>query len=286
MPKKLFPDSLINEFARGRCVLFLGAGISATAMSDNGKHPPDWNKFINGAITLIKSKKIQKEASRYLRAGSNTLALQSIINASSRADYLEYVEQHFNNPQYKPSKVHATIAELGAKIVITTNFDLIFDNYCRNVAGQGFKIITYDNESLPDALRSDASLIIKAHGTIDNPQNMIFSKADYHRAKKYFGRFYEILKAIFITNTIIFLGCGMADPDLLEILEEEKITSTQEKPHYLLTTSGQSETQKKDLLDSYNVETLVYGRNHSDLLPKLEELKDLIFERRSELGIH
>lgn len=78
----------------------------------------------------------------------------------------------------------------------------------------------------------------------------------------------------------------MADPDLLEILEEVKITSTQEKPHYLLTTSGQSETQKKDLLDSYNVETLVYGRNHSDLLPKLEELKDLIFERRSELGIH
>ena len=286
MSKSIFPDFLINEFARGRCVLFLGAGISATAMSDDGQHPPDWSTFISGAIKLIDVKKIQKEARRYLKVGSNTLALQSIINASSRADYLQYVEKHFNNPKYKPSDVHTTIAELGAKIVITTNFDSIFDNYCRSIASQGFKVITYDNESLPDALRSDASLIIKAHGTIDNPQNMIFSKADYHKAKKDYGRFYEILKAIFITNTILFLGCGMADPDLLEILEEVKITASQEKPHYLLTTSGQSETQRKDLLDSYNVETLIYGHRHTDLLQNLIELKELVFERRRILGIH
>ena len=78
----------------------------------------------------------------------------------------------------------------------------------------------------------------------------------------------------------------MADPDLLEILEEVKITASQEKPHYLLTTSGQSETQRKDLLDSYNVETLIYGHRHTDLLPNLIELKELVFERRRILGIN
>lgn len=285
MPRKIFPDSLVNEFARGRCVLFLGAGISATAESDDGRHPPDWGNFICGAIDLIPTKKIQGEARRYLRVGSNTLALQSVINGSSRADYLDYVEGHFNDPRYKPSKIHTIIEELGAKIVITTNFDSIFDNYCRNIANQGFKVITYDNESLLDALRSDASLIIKAHGSIDNPQNMIFSKADYHRAKKKYWRFYEVLKSIFMINTIVFLGCGMEDPDLLEILEEVKITSTQEKPHYLLTTFGQSETKKKDLLDSYNVETIPYGHSHNDLLPKLIEFRDLIFAKRKSIGI-
>ena len=245
-----FPDSLINEFARRRCVLFLGAGVSATAKAEDGAHPPGWAEFITGALDLVSSAKIKKEVKRYLKLGNNTLALQIIFNAANKADYIAYVEQQFNSQRYKYSTAHSLIEEMGAKIVITTNFDSIYENYCRNISDQGFKVITYDNESLSDSLRSDSSIIIKTHGTIDNTQKMIFSKSDYHYAKSQYWRFYEILKAIFMTNTVLFLGCGMTDPDLLEILEDVKITATPAKPHYILTKSGQSESIRKDLLDS------------------------------------
>ena len=286
VPHVRFPDSLINEFARRRCVLFLGAGISATAVANDATHPPDWQTFISGALEIVPSKKLRNEAKRYLALNNNTLALQVILNSSDRSDYISYVEKCFNNPKYRPSEVHKTILELDAKIVITTNFDPIYDNYCRNFSKKGFKIISYDNESLSDTLRSDASIIIKAHGSIDNTQKMIFSKAEYHKAKKNYWKFYELLKAIFMTNTILFLGCGMTDPDLLSILEEVKITATPQKPHYLLTKSGQSESVKKDLFDSYNIETLSYGNSYEQFLPVLKLFLERVREKRASLGVN
>lgn len=41
-----WPDDLILELARKRCVLFLGSGISANATDKDGKHPPTWRKFL------------------------------------------------------------------------------------------------------------------------------------------------------------------------------------------------------------------------------------------------
>lgn len=280
-----FPDSLINEFARRRCVLFLGAGVSATAEAEDGTHPPVWSEFIRGALDLVSSPKLRKEVKRYLSLQNNNLALQTIFNASNRADYIAYVEKNFNNPKFKFSRAHSLIEEMGSKIVITTNFDSIYDNYCRNISEQGFKIITYDNESLSDTIRSDASIIIKAHGTIDNTRKMIFSKSDYHNAKSTYWKFYKILKALFMTNTILFLGCGMTDPDLLEILEDVKITATPEKPHYLLTNSGQSYSIQKDLLESYNVEAIAYGESHTLFIQALAEFKEQLFTKRETLGI-
>ena len=41
-----WPDDLILELARKRCVLFLGSGISANATDIDGNHPPTWRKFL------------------------------------------------------------------------------------------------------------------------------------------------------------------------------------------------------------------------------------------------
>lgn len=281
----IYPDSLINEFARNRCVLFLGAGVSATARSEEGKCPPSWKEFIEGALSLVKVKKHRIEARRYLKLGNNTLALQVISNSIDRADYISYVERTFNNPKYKPSEVHKHVHLLGSKIVITTNFDLIYENYCRSISDSGFKVVTYDNKTLSDVIRSDSSIIIKSHGSVDDTSRMIFLKSQYHKAKNDHWKFYEILKSIFLTNTVLFLGCGMTDPDLLEVLEDVKITASQEKPHYLLTTFGQSEAVKRDLIESYNVATIPYGKTIDDFPRAIEELKKLVLSTRERLGI-
>ena len=95
-------------------------------------------------------------------------------------------------------------------------------------------MVSYHSSDLVDEIRSDTRLIIKAHGNIDDISKMIFTRAEYRRAKSEHAKFYDILKAVFLTHTAIFVGCSMEDPDVLLLLEDVKITASAERPHYVL----------------------------------------------------
>lgn len=41
-----WPENLIDAVAKRKCVLFLGAGISANSCNDVGKHPATWESFL------------------------------------------------------------------------------------------------------------------------------------------------------------------------------------------------------------------------------------------------
>lgn len=41
-----WPDDLVLELARKKCVLFLGSGISANAKDVGGHHLPTWRQFL------------------------------------------------------------------------------------------------------------------------------------------------------------------------------------------------------------------------------------------------
>ena len=51
-----WPENLIDAIARRKCVIFLGAGISANSETSNGKHPATWESFLND----IRSKRSNK----------------------------------------------------------------------------------------------------------------------------------------------------------------------------------------------------------------------------------
>jgi hypothetical protein len=111
---------------------------------------------------------------------------------------------------------------------------------------------------------------------------MIFTKAEYHAAKEKHASFYAILKALLLTNTCIFIGCGMDDPDVLLLLEEVRITANPSRPHYTLLKAGShSSYVTQDLHSAYNVRTLEYGPSHADLVTDLQQLFTQIEEIRS-----
>lgn len=269
-----WPSSLIKEIAQRRCILFLGAGVSASATTDDGKSPPTWNEFLDNATKkLIDDEGDKKEILELISKGDLLLALQAIHETSNNADFQDLLNATFHTARYKPSELHEAIYQLDSRIVITTNFDQIYETYCMQPENEGFKLISYDTHSLADEIRSDIRLIIKAHGTIDNIQKMIFTKQQYHNAKAEHSRFYEILKALFLTHTCIFIGCGMSDPDINLLLEDVKILGSSVRSHYALTLKGsQNVFKKSDWEKTYNVKALEYEPDHKALT---EDLKNL-----------
>lgn len=268
-----WPLHLISEIARRRCILFLGAGVAASAKTPDGKQPKEWKEFLTAALNLVNSPQTKEGISKLIDENKLLLALQVIYDGVDRGQYNSLMDDCFNDSRFKPSDLHKVIFDLDLKIVITTNFDKIYEKHCFATANEGFKIINYYNESLGDEIRTDTRLIIKAHGSIDEISKMIFTKEQYHKAKENHASFYEILKALLLTNTCIFIGCGMDDPDVLLLLEEVRVTANSSRPHYaLLRKDSHTSFVKKDLQSTYNVACLEYGPDHVDLITDLKEL--------------
>lgn len=277
-----WPKSLIREIGRRRAFVFLGAGVSSSAIHVDGDSPQTWGEFLSAASELITDIAFKKEVTELIARKNYLLALQAIKDHANPAEYDNLINKSFNNPNFKASPLHESILDLDLAIVVTTNFDKIYENYCQHTSTDGYRVLTYKSEDIGDLLRSDIRLIIKAHGCINDARSMVFTKAQYHKAKKDYPQFYEILKAIFLTHTCIFIGCSMDDPDILLALEEVKITSSSTFPHYVLTREGDNtELAKNDWNKTYNIRALEYGPNHSDLNVDLKDLNEKITEFRA-----
>jgi hypothetical protein len=214
------------------------------------------------------------------------LTLQGILRELDPADYHTLLNDNFNNPAFEPSELHKIIFDLDARIVVTTNFDKIYENYCHKQSSDGYKTLCYDSTSLVDEIRSDTRLIIKAHGSINDINKMVFTKSQYHQAKRNHPNFYEILKALFITNTVLLIGCGLNDPDVCLLLEEIKIIGSSAKPYYLLIKQGEhNPIAMEDWRESYNILSLEYGPSQNDLITDLNTLLDQVTAYRIDRNL-
>jgi len=273
-----WPEHLITELAERRCIIFIGSGVSATAENIAGRKPKTWGTFLEDSLTLVQEGNDKEFIKGLIREKNYLLALQCIYDHSDNNEYINFLRNEFSTPNYQPSSIHTDIAAIDAKVVITTNFDKIYEKACY---GDGHSIINYTENNLIENLRSNQRLIIKAHGNINDIGNMIFTKRQYFEAKRQYSEFYNILSALFITNTILFIGCGLNDPDINLILENVYKTTGSTLSHYVVSLDDVDANIIKDWKESYNINTLKYGPDYPDLGPNIEALKDAVLSYRA-----
>lgn len=211
------------------------------------------------------------------------LALQAISDLCETGTYNKYLKDTYSRAKYLPSEVHKSIKDIDSKIVITTNFDKIYDNLCRE---DGY--VTYDyqkSKSIIANIKSPESLIIKAHGTIDDTEEIIFTAKQYYEAQSKFPEFYSLLHALFLTHTVVFLGYSLSDPDINLVLQNISNTSSSACPHYIILKQGTSKHKLNHWKETYNIETLEYGPSYDDLEENIVILRDLVLAFREERKI-
>lgn len=276
-----WPENLIEEIANRRCVIFLGSGISATAKDDKGQGPRIWGEFLEEAVSLTRGD--NTFINKMLSQENYTMALQAIHDSCDKGQYARYLRNEYNNPNLNASNIHKYIKEIDSKIVVTTNFDKIYENICNS---HGYSVCSYkESEKIISNIKTSDNLIIKAHGTIDDPDNIIFTKRQYYNARMNYSKFYNILKALFLTNTVVFLGYSLNDPDINLILEDVANSGSPSTPHYIVIKEGVDDNIKKHWEESYNISCLEYGPSYDNLDENIEELKDSVLQFREERRI-
>src|SRR5579872_4201826 len=116
----------------------MGAGVSMGSKGEDGStHPPSWEKFLKDALKLIPDATDRKSAQVSINKYQYLDAAEIILECSNAADFTNFLREILVQPRFAPSELHRIILELDPKIIITTNYDEIYDHYCTSGHAEG-----------------------------------------------------------------------------------------------------------------------------------------------------
>ena len=282
-----WPDSLIRDIALRKCVLVLGAGVSMNSTNAAGERPKTWLTFLSETAETIVSSQDKAAIKKLISANDLLTACELIKRLKGRQDFVDLLIREFSTPRFRPSKIHEIIFKLDSRIVLTPNFDNIYDRYALQESIGTTIIKKHYEPDVAESIRLNKRIIIKNHGSIESPNDIIFTRKEYAEARIKHQNFYSILDSLFITNTFLFLGCGTNDPDIRILLEENKFRFQYSREHYFtLATKSNPKGVNEILEDTMNIKIIEYDKkdNHKELIDSLDDLRAKVETKRQEIA--
>ncbi|MFA5032772.1 MAG: SUMF1/EgtB/PvdO family nonheme iron enzyme [bacterium] len=275
------PEELINDIINQRCVLFAGAGLSASAGF------PLWGKLISlmleycnnnnidvtynkESIDLMEKNKEYDEIAEYLR------------EKLGEYHFLNFIKKIFDVKVEKLPKIYETIKNIGFSQILTTNYDHLLE--------KGFpdaKVNTILNtRDMNEMNRKNEFYIFKIHGSVENINTIVLGKADYDELVYNTPIFIDTLNILFRTKTFLFIGYSLTDPYLSTLLGKLKKTLKLGPVHYLLVNEkGLFDLKAESYKKHFNIITIPYDTkdNHIILYYFLNNLLQEVNKKKKEI---
>jgi hypothetical protein len=279
-----WPEPLVREIAERRVVLFIGSGISRAA------HPilPDWPKLLTQMSDRLSQKKNKALAKKLVKQDRLLDAAELINSLLSAAERRTILESKFLLTPPPLSDLYSNLLDLDFKVCITTNYDqLIEKNFEHFSGGQiAYQVRNYKYENFLADLRSPARTILKIHGCITEPSNIVLDRQSFFSAKARNPGVYDIVEALSTVNTVLFLGYSISDPDIQIILERIHSRSATDHCHYALISKFDHIALRKSLTDTFNVDFIEYPKGQHSIVPNaIQSLRDAVKQERARFGI-
>ena len=261
-----FPEPLLAALRDGKLVVFAGAGVSMGEPACL----PDFEGLADRVAagtgqTRQDSEPVDRFLGRLQHAGVDVHARAS--QALSRGDL-------------EPTELHRDLLRLysGAGVIriVTTNFDLLFEQVSKNVLDSSPEV--FQAPALP--LGNDFNGIVHVHGTVSQPGGMVLTDKDFGQAYLTEGWARRFLVALFRQFTVLFVGYGHNDT-VMNYLARALPESAASR-RFALTGERDSDLQRWCVL---GIEPIKYPQDNDADYSKLHEgirrLDD--FSRRSVL---
>jgi len=183
----------------GVASLFVGAGLSAAAGL------PTWSDLLGPLAAEI------GVAGEF--ADLPLLAEYYEQNGPGRRPALENHLRNVLSAYRTPAESHHLIAKLPIDEIWTTNFDSLLES-----AAPDASVAAHDNDALD--IGTGRRTIIKMHGSLslDTPSVWmappVITRSDFEQYEDTHPRMWALLRASYLTRTMLFLGFSFADPNI------------------------------------------------------------------------
>lgn len=232
----IFNPDLLSDLARQRVVLFLGAGVSASALTASGKRIAGWPEFLQKCADLtVDPLKSQVE---HLLASKDYLLACELLQSHFNDDWESLVSAEFGQIA-APSQLHIALLKLRQRIILTTNFDKLIEAAWGDLSNGGThfpRMIPRVDERVFRILKDhDSSYLLKIHGTIDDAKTLIFSRSEYIRMAFGNENYSNFLEALLLNYTFLYVGFSMDDPAISSLMEMYALRYPNSRPHYIFS---------------------------------------------------
>lgn len=196
-------EKLAQDAKQRQLVLFIGAGGSAGAGVDTWKGLLE-NLAVDADFTddqrkLLKTKDLRDQA---------TLIESKLPEAGD--SFKKRVADRIREKQ-NYSLTHGLLASLPSKEAVTTNFDELFEGA---VGRNAIAVLPKDPRE------TDGRLLLKLHGGVDRPDDMILTRADYLRMPRQYGALMGLVQGLLMMRKMVFVGYSLSDEDFHDLLDE------------------------------------------------------------------
>lgn len=278
-----WPPEMVETIARRRCVVMIGSGVSQNSQNETGKRPASWEGFLRAQLEKIPDDGLVKD----LLDRRDFLSACEVIKDKLTTDvFVESVQEEYQNAGYRAAEIHRHIYNLDASIVASPNFDKIYDTYATAVSDATVVIRSHTSEDIAQYLNGGKyRLLLKTHGSADEPTKIIFTRGDYAQARTKYVLFYEILKSLALTHTFLFIGCGVDDPDIRMLFEDIQFAHGRFPFHYMTTPQGENHSDILTICSrDMRIRFLEYDPSdgHKELTDSLEALAEAVDKCRSD----
>jgi len=223
---------IVDRIHKGRCVPFVGAGINAASKE---------RRYVGLRLGGELAAAMAREVGRV--ADLARLALEFEMR-TDRDRLLEFLATELADEQIEPSPALQVLAKLPFKLVITTNFDRLFeralklagrDYRCLVQPASGFEDEPKTRERLEKLTGCKDTIVYKIHGTFDDDaearsrywldvdSDVTITEDDYiqflstHHSEKVRIGVPQAVKALVTPSTLLFLGYSLQDWDFRTI---------------------------------------------------------------------
>lgn len=187
---------------------FVGAGVSALSGA------PTWKRLIHAiSDRLGQARKDEYSSDEYLQIPQ--MFYYSL--GENKEEYYTFVKAQLHSSPMLPNVIHREMLNLNPVSFITTNYDTLLEDaavqYC-----QSFKVVSRD-EDVPTIFGD--RFILKLHGDFKH-NNFVLKEEDYLNYSDNFKLIETLVKSIFSTNTVVFIGYSLNDYNIKLILNWTK----------------------------------------------------------------
>jgi len=217
-----WPEHLVGRIAANAWALFLGSGVSATCRNEAGDRPPTWAGLLHELCALIGDDTLRGTGERLIENRDLLPAADHIRHAldgeSKLNTYLSTIKRAVEGPTgdpYRPSTLYEVLLALEPQVVFTTNYDKLFETASQN----GYASHQFASRTLAGDLRRGDPVLVKLHGSTDSVRDVVLTRTDFARVMDQGNSVFEVLRALSLTSTLLFVGYSLDDPDIQLVLQ-------------------------------------------------------------------